>query len=92
LLPIRDALASEMFGNAFDPVSGIIHFPEPRGNLLPDWAAPSERERRLPDVAYFLQANPGYAEGDELACLCEITRANMRPLTRRWFDQGFHGR
>src|SRR5687768_16016157 len=58
LQPIRDALASHMFGSAFDPVSGIIHFTEPRGNLLPDWAAPTERERRLPEVAYFLRANP----------------------------------
>jgi hypothetical protein len=58
LLPIRDSLASEMFQSAFDPASGIISFSEPRGNLLPDWAGPSERERRLPDVAYFLKANP----------------------------------
>jgi hypothetical protein len=88
LQSLRDALADGMFGSAFDPVSGIIRFAAPRGNLQHEWAAPSERELRLPDVAYFLQANPGYAQGDELACLCEISRTNMRPLAQRWFDLG----
>ena len=47
-----------------------------------------ERERKRPDVAYFLQCNPGYASGDELVCLCELSTDNMRPLTRRLFVQG----
>ena len=88
LVRLRDALALQKFGDSFDPQTGVVRFPEARGNLLSEWAEPSAREAALPDVAYFLKANPGYRAGDELACLCALSPANMRPLARRWFDAG----
>jgi len=88
LLRLRDALATDMFGTAYDARTGLITFPEPRGNLAPIWSQPSARERARPDVAFFLDRNPGFASGDELACLCEISQQNMRPLTRRLYLRG----
>jgi len=88
LIRLRDALATDMFPGAYDTRTGLIRFAERRGNLAPEWAQPSERERARADVAFFLQRNPGFAEGDELACLCEISEANMRPLTRRLYLRG----
>jgi hypothetical protein len=86
---LRDALGSALFGPAFDPATGVVRFETSAGQLATPWAEPAPRERSLPDVAFFLQANPGYAQGDELACLCDLSRANMRPRARRWFDAGF---
>jgi len=91
LLALRDALAAAMFGPAFDPASGVIRFAEPQGRLSGPWAEPTARERRRDDVRFFLSANPGYGNGDELACLTAITPENMRPLARRWFDAGGDG-
>ena len=92
LMRLRDALASEKFGSHFDAAAGVVRFESSRGQLRPQWAEPSQRELRLPDVAFFMNSNPGFRNGDELACLTEINRDNMRPLARRWFDEGFHGR
>lgn len=91
LTRLRDVLATEKFGREYDPSSGVVCFEQSRGQLKPECAEPSEREMRLPEVTYFLNANPGFRQGDELACLTEITRDNMPPLARRWFDEGYNG-
>lgn len=88
LAGLRDAIAADMFGTRFDPASGTIHFDMPRGRLRDEFADPTHREAGLPGVAYFLNANPGFRAGDELACLCDLSRDNMRPRARRWFDEG----
>lgn len=88
LLGLRNALAKDRFGDAFDERTGIIQFAEARGRLNSAVAVPSQRELSLPDVAFFLEANPGYMEGDELACLCSLARENMRPRAKRWYDAG----
>ena len=79
------SLATERFGDAYDPLAGLIRFREPHGHLAPEWAQVSEREASREDVQFFLSRNPGYAQGDELACLCELSPANLRPLARRIF-------
>lgn len=88
LVALRNAVAAERFGSAFDPVTGIIRFAEPRGRLHPDIAEPFARERANPHVRFFLEANPGFRNGDELACLCALSPENMRPRARRWFNDG----
>ncbi len=92
LTAMRDALAAGQFGSAYNPATGLVKFPSPRGHLALEWAVPSERERARPDVRYFLEKNPGYAQGDELVCLCHLSEDNMWPLTRRVYRQGFKGR
>lgn len=87
---LRNAIASAMFGSRFDAETGIVRSDTPRDRLRAEYAEPTAREGRLPGVDYFLSANPGFREGDELACLCELSRDNMRPRARRWFDEGWH--
>lgn len=88
LLRLREAIAGEMFGALYDPATGLVRFAEPRGRLATKWSAPSPREAARPDVAFFLQSNPGHAAGDELVCLCELSENNMRPMTLRLFREG----
>lgn len=90
LSELRDAIATTMFGSQFDPASGTVQFATPQGRLRTEFAEPTERELKLPGVGYFLSANPGFREGDELACLCELSPDNMRPKARRWFDEGWN--
>jgi len=82
---LMDTLARERFGEDFDAEAGVIRFAESRGHLREPFAAVSEAHRRLPEVAFFLERNPGYIHGDELVCLCELAPDKLRPLGRRVF-------
>ncbi len=62
---------------------GLISFREPHGNLRPEFAAiPAHRESD-PHARFFIERNPDYRRGTELACLAEISEANLRPAARR---------
>lgn len=91
LIALRNAIAAAKFGADFDSKTGIIRFASSQGRLLQCWVEPAARELTLPAVEYFLSANSGFRDGDELACLCELSRDNMRPRAQRWFDEGFYG-
>ncbi len=85
---LLDAVATQKFGDAYNAATGVIRFAEPCGRLAPALAEVSERHRGLPAVDFFLRRNPGYRSGDELACLCELTAGNLRPLATRLFVGG----
>jgi hypothetical protein len=79
---LLDHLAAAQYGALYAPSSGLVRFPHPqrlRGALQP---VPQGRTAD-PHVAYFLARNPGHAEGDELACLTEISTANLTLAGRR---------
>lgn len=80
---LMDHLAHTRFGDAYNSATGLLSFKTPQGRLTAELAQVSENHARLPDVAYFLERNPGYAQGDELVCLCRFTPENLRPLARR---------
>jgi hypothetical protein len=85
LQALAEALAAARFGAAYDPRSGLIRFDRSHGHLKPDLAQPKAHELEKAAVAFFLQRNPGYLQGDELVCLCPLRADNMRPLVRRIF-------
>jgi len=79
---LLDHLARARYGDCFDAASGIVRFPKPqrlRGQLRD---VPAGRAADA-DIAFFLARNPGHADGDELACLTEISEANLTPAGRR---------
>lgn len=84
-----DHLALEKFGEYYNPAKGVVHFPQSRGHLKTDWAEIPEKDRRRPDVIFFLERNPGYTQGDELVCLTELSLENQNPLAARIFAGGF---
>ena len=78
--PLLVGLARERFGPRYDGSSGIVRLELPQ--VLRD--LPSGRGRPAdPHVAFFRRANPGHARGDELVCLCPLTRANQTAAGRR---------
>lgn len=83
---LMDHLATERYGGAYDPSTGLLTFDEPMGRLAPALAEIPAAHRQLPEVEFFLKRNPQYARGDELVCLCELNASNLRPLARRLFD------
>jgi hypothetical protein len=77
---VIDNLGARKFGEQYD--SGIVRFrnatPLRRGV-----AEITEERLRDPLIAFFARANPGHANGDELACLTEVSRANLTRAGQR---------
>jgi len=61
---------------------GIIRFDHPTP-LRPGIAEISKGRLGNPDVAFYVQSNPGHAQGDELACLCPLELTNLTRAGRR---------
>jgi hypothetical protein len=83
LRPLRDALARHAYGTAFDPCSGIVQLPQPQRLRSHLGGQPEERAAHDEDVAFFLGANPGHADGDELVCLARILPLDLSPAGQR---------
>jgi hypothetical protein len=84
---ILDALASTRYPDSYVRESGLIVFPESHGNLSHDLAEIPAHRLRSPHVRFFLSRNPRYAEGHELACVAEISAANMRSYASRMLSE-----
>jgi hypothetical protein len=83
---ILDALGATKFGDQYLPESGIVRFRD--ATPLRDGIASLTEERlRDPHVAFFARMNPGHADGDELACLAELSRANLTRAAERMISR-----
>ena len=79
---LRDELARERFGDCYDPETGIVRFGEPQ-ELRDELGRIEAGRLGDPDIAFFLERNPGHAAGDELVCLCELSDHNLTAAGRR---------
>ena len=80
-------LASERFGDRYDPASGIVRFDEPQVLAESLRGVPDGRLAN-PDVAFFVRANPGHEAGDELVCLTTLDDDNLTRAGRRMLARG----
>lgn len=83
---LADSWAQEKFGALYNPQTGIVECPAYYGHLKAPLATISPALRTKPEVAFFLQKNPNYAQGHELVCLCDISPANLNERSQRFFD------
>ena len=77
---IMAALAERKYPGCYDPRRGLLRFARRKDRLRPELAAIETRRLKDPHVRFFLERNPGYAQGDELVCLARISRDNFK----RW--------
>jgi hypothetical protein len=92
LARLAEHLAGRLFPRDYNPSTGCVEFRPSRGHLRPAFAEPRPDEHGRRGVEAFLALNPGYREGHELVCLCDLEEPNMKPLTRRLFRQGLDDR
>jgi hypothetical protein len=90
LAALADWLARDRFPQDYNPATGLVEFRPSRGHLRGEYAQPRAEELGRAGVAEFLDRNPAYRQGHELACVCDIDEGNMKPLTLRLFRQGLH--
>ncbi|HEX2059874.1 MAG TPA: hypothetical protein VHK90_03960, partial [Thermoanaerobaculia bacterium] len=84
--PLLDRVASAKFGQAYDARTGVIRLATPAP--LRDGISDPDARMNNPHVRFFVEANPGHANGDELACLVRVgvdnlTAAGLRMIGRR---------
>jgi hypothetical protein len=79
---ILDSLGHLKYPGEYDSESGLIRLDQP-SPLRPDVARITARRLRDPHVAFFVQANPDHHRGEQLACLVELTYANLTTAGRR---------
>lgn len=72
---VLDLLARDKFGEAWDPEQGILRFEVCQGRLKRGVAPIEARLLEHPDIRFFVERNPGHADGDELCCLGEVDLA-----------------
>jgi hypothetical protein len=73
---ILDALGERKFGAEYCKETGVVRL-RSATPLREGVADVTEPRLRDPRVAFFVRMNPGYLQGDELACLAELCRANL---------------
>lgn len=79
---VLDDVAGRKFPREYDPSTGIIRLREP-SPVRPGVAEITSERLGDPHVAFFAAVNPGWSQGDELACLAEISRTNLTPAGAR---------
>jgi hypothetical protein len=85
LQALLNAFARQKFGPAYDASSGLVRFPETHGQLTEELSEVPPHRAKDPHVRLFLQRNPGYVKGVELACITEISHENIQPFARPMF-------
>ena len=79
---ILDGLAWLKFPSEYDAERGVVRLRQATP-LRPEVAVVTEHLLANPHVAFFVAANPGHVDGDELGCLTEIIPENLTPAGRR---------
>jgi hypothetical protein len=73
---ILDTLGARKFGDQYVAGSGIVRF-HAATPLRRGVADLTDQRLRDPHVAFFARINPGHTDGDELACVAELSRSNL---------------
>lgn len=75
-------LAIERLGSCYQHGKGIARFPSPQV-LRDELREVGPGRLSEPHIAFFMERNPGWRDGDELVCLTEISFDNLTPAGRR---------
>jgi hypothetical protein len=77
-----DILSIKKFGALYDRKSGLIA--ANADYLNEELSVIPENKLSHPTIRFFLDKNPGYTKGTELACLTEIRMDNIQPPALRF--------
>ena len=78
-----EAVALARFGKRFCSETGVLRDLECDCHLRAEVADVTENRLKNRHVAFFDQANPGHANGDELCCIARLTRDNLNQKAYR---------
>lgn len=85
---LLDAFGAKKFPGDYNPRTGVIEFKVSRGQMAPALADVAKGRAQDPRVRFFLDRNPGYRTGHELACLASIHPENMKSFAKKYVLEG----
>lgn len=80
---IIDAYATALYPDEYNPATGVVEYKTTKDKLKAGVADIGEKELKRSDIAYFAQINPGYINGNDVACLARIDTAVLNKKTRQ---------
>lgn len=80
-----DDVARAKFQQHYDAERGLVVFPECLGRVKEKYEDLSPEQRLDPDIAFFLERNPGWKNGDELCCLAQIRVRDLLAIVAKYF-------
>jgi hypothetical protein len=82
LKAIVQAVSSKLYPRYWLPDLGILRFDKHLGQLSPALAEATFQKAHKPHIAFFLQRNPKFYEGEELVCLAPLNPENMKRFAK----------
>ncbi|MCP5107528.1 MAG: hypothetical protein GY950_29340 [bacterium] len=76
-------ISKKKWGENYNPETGIVSFSEAKDHLNDEMCRVPESKKKNPHINFFLEKNPDYYIGNELACIAEISKANLNRLAYR---------
>jgi len=83
---IMHAYARQLYGDDYNPRSGVIEYRTPKDRLRDGVAEIEGRALHNPDVIFFTRANPFWKRGNDLVCLVRLCRENLLDRAKRLVD------
>jgi hypothetical protein len=80
LVALRNKVATDWWGSEYDASTEILTWADARDRVRSGVAALDAQTLAHPDIAWFVEKNPRWSEGQELVCFAEIDFA----LGARW--------
>ena len=81
-------LGRRKFPGAYDAAAGVVRAMPGKDRLRAGVADIAAQRLRDPHVRFFVERNPGHANGDELCCLAPVTRENFTAAAYRVIEAG----
>jgi hypothetical protein len=82
---LLDGAANKVFGPYWHPERGLVLLPN--DGAMTEALSEASFRKNGEHVTFFLERNPGFQEGHELACLVDLSPDNFLPLALRTYGQ-----
>jgi hypothetical protein len=79
---VIDTLSTTRFGNHYDPQTGVVQIPSDY-RLKQGVGDVTEEKLNNRYVRFFVERNPGWREGDELACMVPLRPELLHDKARK---------
>lgn len=86
---IANEVSEILYPKYWQKDKGVIHFPENRGSLASELAQATYKKARSKYVAFFLEKNPGFHQGDELVCIAPLRINNFVRTSKEFVTWGY---
>lgn len=83
---LMNSLGASKYPDSYNPESGIIEA-KMYSQFLKNEFHGKPGEKLKPDIKFFFDKNPGYYRGDELLCLAEYSKENLKPYIMRILEK-----